>query len=473
MIKSLVKNYLKCCLFSLILGSFYASPAAADVCFLPSGGCQSQMVRTSPDPTPEDCSRWTRQGYTAFSAVQSGVDCQLCNGTYYCKCDGNYKKADGRCVERCPASEYPLTTKKATPWQCEACSDALSNNYNKRYKNCTCPSPYTQIGSNKCVDCQSYDVSASDAATKKTNGYSCLACDNDAASGKYKCSCSGTEKTVNGVKKCFPNCTDDKKELNNDGVCVCKSNYPNEYNNACYPVCSAPKGRFEKGECLCSEEYNHTKADNETCTGGCTDKNGTKYKTGECQTSCIKTASHKYKVSEYNLSKINMTCSECDGYYKCVCDKEGDIINEFVVSGTGKGLVCHPEGSGGSDDGGSDSGCSANSYTASVWCVYKGIEEYHSDCPGQQGVGLYECTFNVPSCAFSKLSVYDKSGKKVLYEYGAGTNTRTVGSCKLSGSGGAWETYCQFYQSIGMLAEVRQTFVNGKGWGCEYTRSIR
>ena len=269
-------------IFGLVLGLLYASPATAGVCFLPDiNNCIGANALASPDQTPEDCSRLTRQGYTAFAAEQSGVDCQQCQGTYYCKCDGNYKKDGGRCVERCPASEYPLTAAKPAHWQCEACSDALSDNYGQRYKNCTCPSPYTQIGSDKCVNCQGYDVSASEATTKKTNGYSCLACDNDAASGKYKCSCPSTHEEiyVNGVKKCLPKCAGNHMEHKSDGSCGCASGYPNLYNGNCYPVCSAPKSKFEKGECLCSEEYSHTKADNETCTGTPCDG---KYRAGDC-----------------------------------------------------------------------------------------------------------------------------------------------------------------------------------------------
>ena len=270
----------------------------ARVCFLPDiNNCIGANALTSPNPTPDDCSRLTRQGYEDFGAAQSGVDCQLCNGRYYCKCDGNYKKDGNRCVERCSATDYPLTSKKATPWQCEACSDALSDNYGRRYKNCTCPSPYTQIGSDKCVDCQGYDLSANEAATKQNNGYICSACDNDTNSGKYKCSCASSkeEVTVAGVKKCLDKCganqvhssstgacvcSDSKKEIVN-GQCACKSIY-RTYNNTCYEQCESPKVA-SGANCVCPAEYNHTKANGETCTGTTCDG---KYRVEDCQGNC-------------------------------------------------------------------------------------------------------------------------------------------------------------------------------------------
>ncbi len=117
------------------------------------------------------------------------------------------------------------------------------------------------------------------------------------------------------------------------------------------------------------------------------------------------------------------------------------------------------------DDGsGGSGGCSASTYTARISCTLAGTAEYHSDCPGQHGVGLFNCQFNIPDCAFSAAGVYDSSGNR-LYGYGAGSGSTTVASCKLNGT-------CRFFVSGGTLTGTASLTSNGNGtWSCSYTKN--
>ena len=111
----------------------------------------------------------------------------------------------------------------------------------------------------------------------------------------------------------------------------------------------------------------------------------------------------------------------------------------------------------------SGNSCTSSTYTATISCRLVNSVESHPSCPGQKGVGLFACDFNVPSCAFSQVGVYDNSGN-ALYSYGAGTGSTTVPSCRLNGT-------CKFFVSGGTLKGTASLTSNGNGtWSCSYTK---
>ena len=369
-------NGLQYCMVGLILGLMYAFPASSEVCFLPSGGCQSSMTMASTSSTDN--------GYKLGNIT--GGDCVVCKGRTYCKCSGSGKVLKGSQCYDCSGYSIDAQSKgimSSNGYTCTACDGDSSLG---KFK-CTCSkdTEYTSGGIKKCVDCSAYTLNTQNKNTMVSNGYTCSACDGNDATGKYKCSCASSkeEVTVGGVKKCLAKCgtgqtrnssgtcvcSDSKKEIVN-GQCVCKSIY-RTYNNTCYEQCESPKvasganctcpteyshtkasnetcsggcvkddGKryYKTSECQCSSEYTHTKQSDETCTGGCTDKNGTKYKASECSKTCtLQTCSSKFTLTSAPTFGYREKCTDCSGTkYKCA---DGDTLYTFGPDGN-EGIYC-------------------------------------------------------------------------------------------------------------------------------------
>ena len=127
-------------------------------------------------------------------------------------------------------------------------------------------------------------------------------------------------------------------------------------------------------------------------------------------------------------------------------------------------LKCAVKGSG---SGGSSNNCTAGSYTASVTCsfAYSSNKACKDPSDYRCGDGYFTCVFNVPSCAFSNVEVYNVSGTHTL-SAGAGTSTReNIISYNIPGK-------CKFYASSSYVGESSATGSNNT-WTCSYTRTIR
>ncbi len=155
--------------------------------------------------------------------------------------------------------------------------------------------------------------------------------------------------------------------------------------------------------------------------------------------------------------------------------KQYGFDNAYPAGNSMRCLKCAVKDSG---SGGSSNSCTASSYTASVTCSLS----YSTDeccsafgCSGNGcGTGYYKCKFDIPSCAFSSVSIHatDSVGQDhVVVQAGAGTSEQTVNNYKIPGPG----TPCEFFASGSSLGKVAGEAVSGQAytWRCSYTRKIR
>ncbi len=393
---------------------------------------------TTPKSSSWDCSNAQCQSYARYDNSKcTAKDCPSGEYTYStcnskkgskdsCVATSNYS-GDSRCykidtwVEPCPG--YTYSTEQYTSSGsscCSKCTDSSSDNYGKY--SCTCTTP--------AVDsCANYNFTSS-----QCDGYGkpcCTQCTDSSSSnyGKYLCDCKATSP-----------CKDDSGSGGDDG-----GSCGREYDLDKKPTI---------GDCsVCSSDSKYK------CNSGQYTKFGT---TGQyvCYDS-----SHPCHMMNYSNCESNQTAPSkyIDPSESCPSGapkKVGPItlFNDSAFRDTVfyqmQCYHCEKE---------TTNSCTASTYTATITCTSSGTAEYHSDCPGQHGVGLFSCSFNVPSCAFSKAGVYNSSGS-ALYEYGAGTGSVTVASCKLNGT-------CKFFVSGGTLKGTASLSSNGNGtWSCSYSK---
>ncbi len=144
--------------------------------------------------------------------------------------------------------------------------------------------------------------------------------------------------------------------------------------------------------------------------------------------------------------------------------KQYGFDDAYPAGGSMRCLKCAVKGSG---SGGSSNNCTAGSYTASVTCsfAYSSNKDCKDPSDHRCGNGYFTCVFDVPSCAFSNVEVYNVSGTHTL-SAGAGTSTqKNIISYNIPGK-------CKFYASSSYVGESSATGSNYT-WTCSYTRTIR
>ena len=206
---------------------------------------------------------------------------------------------------------------------------------------------------------------------------------------------------------------------------------------------------------------------------------------------CISTSVKDTNGDIYNIvcKNIEENCSAYqskpwvvngpDNYQKCKNLGYNAPCGEHVTCGGVEYIECKETCP---SDSGSGSSCTANSYTASITCSLKyttnqictAFDGCH-DCPDPNrcGAGFFECVFDIPSCAFSHVTIMgsDNLGRiREITSQGIGKTTRTPNDKQIPGSGG---NKCEFYESISSLGKVDAYSPAGNTWRCEYTKSIR
>ena len=503
------KNYQKAAsgwlyaLAAVIAGTcFSATPAQSATCFLPSGECSTGKIGAGPsggESTPEYCVGYdiTEKEYNAKynnacwdcsdSCVKTSggtfYKCKTVNNTTWydkynvCCTDGTkYDKDDGKCCAGgkcdhpcsggkqwsptlkqcvCPSNletdgngnccasgqvldenkncttpctmndcgSYPYTT---DPGNSEACD--LGCNKGTRYK---CKSGYTYSGG-KCVEqCAASGYTLTSA--KDSHCYSCSTCPTD--SSKYKC----TESVKSGYQlvgnSCVNKCSDytltSKKDEN------CYSCTPCPYDSSKYKCTENVKSNYQLVNGVCSRKPT------ENCS--------------------------KYSVAPWVVNGA-------DNSVKCRAINSSYVpCGEKATCGGTQYVECKNSSQCGNGGGSTGNSCTASTYTASVTCS----QSYSTDeccsafgCSGKGcGTGYFNCVFDVPSCAFSSVSIHvtDNTGQdRIVASAGAGKTTRVLNNYQIPGP----HTPCEFFASSSSLGKVKGEAVSGQSytWKCSYTK---
>lgn len=313
MINFFLTNSRKCKLLGLVLGlAFCNSPAYSEVCFLPSGGCESERaVSNTYNPTgTENCSNYN--GYIKTSSeITNAKECHPCGGYIYCLCPDGAELSGSECV--CKDSNKVLQG-----GSCRACPSG-KHRYNAT--TCKCDDEYNyipianEVCDLSCDDSEYYNRAATQAAANHSSQIysnssqaalasqavsqqvapSYLAASQQAAayystevnarfladysenagiassSAYYKessCHCrDGYEYFGSGNnKQCLEKCKENKgQERKTDGTCDCAD--------------SKKEWNATQGNCVCKAEYDTDGNGNcitKTCDGSKTYNNSTK-----------------------------------------------------------------------------------------------------------------------------------------------------------------------------------------------------
>ena len=148
---------------------------------------------------------------------------------------------------------------------------------------------------------------------------------------------------------------------------------------------------------------------------------------------------------------------------------------EQATCGGTQYVECKNSSQCGNGGGSTGNSCTASTYTASVTCSLS----YSTDeccsafgCSGKGcGTGYYNCVFDVPSCAFSSVSIHatDTTNQdRIVASAGAGKTTRVLNNYQIPGP----HTPCEFFASGSSLGKVKGEAVSGQSytWKCSYTK---
>ena len=487
-------NYLKkynifCCskLFVVLYAvSMFSISAEAKICFLPDSSCGTGKI-SSVKPNPAQCL------YSSMAQAQNGMlSCEKAykqNFCFYRRCKtreedknvfSNYsdcQKAleDNQTCQSCGGCYKIVTSPNPTPNNktcneteatCSAKGKAFEANgeYDSNNVACgsctvieTCPSGYSTayqsqkdcktgetFSSNgtangkvcgkctKVIECKDYTLTSA----KDKNCYSCSTCPTD--SSKYKC----TESVKSGYQlvgnSCVNKCSDytltSKKDEN------CYSCTPCPYDSSKYKCTENVKSNYQLVNGVCS------KKPTENCS--------------------------KYSVAPWVVNGA-------DNSVKCRAINSSYVpCGEKATCGGTQYVECKNSSQCGNGGGSTGDSCTASTYTASVTCSLS----YRTDeccsafgCSGKGcGTGYYNCVFDVPSCAFSSVSIHatDTTNQdRIVASAGAGKTTRVLNNYQIPGP----HTPCEFFVSSSSLGKVNGEAVSGQSytWKCSYTRKIR
>ncbi|HBO49787.1 MAG TPA: hypothetical protein DD619_03225 [Alphaproteobacteria bacterium] len=452
--------------------------------------------------------------YTSDPGNSEYCDLGCGKGMRY-KCRDGYTYSGGKCVEKCAASGYTLTSAKDS--NCYSCSTCPTDS--SKYKCTESVKTGYQLSGNTCVyKCSDYTLTSK----KDENCYSCSSCQYDTS--KYKCTenVQSGYQLVNGVcsKKPVEKVTititlEYDYKSSGSGYSGSSSSLIKFTNTASdgksYTVKLIINGSGDDGInypltvtsgnwVTYSSRYWETSDSDYGGSGSSQDRetsseassmsvviNSQTVKTGLPVTGL---AGKSYTTDNYIIKFAEVNCSK---YYKSPWVVNGSdnsikcrAINssyapcgEQATCGGTQYVECKAGSQCGNGSGGSTgNSCTASTYTASVTCS----QSYTTDecctafgCSGKGcGTGYFNCVFDVPSCAFSSVSIHatDSVGQDhIVASAGAGQTTITLNNYQIPGS----NTPCEFFASSSSLGKVKGEAVSGQAytWKCSYTRKIR
>ncbi|MGN0911875.1 MAG: hypothetical protein ACI4OE_01085, partial [Alphaproteobacteria bacterium] len=185
------------------------------------------------------------------------------------------------------------------------------------------------------------------------------------------------------------------------------------------------------------------------------------------------------KKSTENCSKYSVApwvVNGADNSVKCRAINSSYVpCGEKATCGGTQYVECKNSSQCGNGGGSTGNSCTASTYTASVTCSLS----YSTDeccsafgCSGKGcGTGYYNCVFDVPSCAFSSVSIHatDTTNQdRIVASAGAGKTTRVLNNYQIPGP----HTPCEFFASSSSLGKVKGEAVSGQSytWKCSYTK---
>ena len=460
--------------------------------------------------------------YTSDPGNSEYCDLGCGKGMRY-KCKDGYTYSGGTCVEQCAASGYTLTSAK--DGNCYSCTTCPTNS--SKYK-CTenVQTGYQLSGSTCTYKCSDYTLTSK----KDEHCYSCTPCPYD--SSKYKCteSVSSNYQLVNGVcsKKVEKPTITITLEFdgyssadggNTSGASYLKftsaasdsKNYTVNLiidgegdNGINYPL-TVTKGNwvtymssyYQAGDCDvygdCDANWDtssHEAASNpeslSVSVNGTTVLSNLKSPSGSALLQLDQFVGKSYETTNYIIKFAEVNCSKyykspwvvngSDNSIKCRAINSGYApCGEQATCGGTQYVECKAGSQCGNGGGSTGNSCTASTYTASVTCSLS----YSTDeccnafsCSGKGcGTGYYNCVFDVPSCAFSSVSIHvtDSVGQDhIVASAGAGQTTKILNNYKIPGP----NTPCEFFASGSSLGKVKGEAVSGQSytWKCSYTK---
>ena len=347
----------------------------------------------------------------------------------------------------------------------------------------------------KCSDINAaYKIAGNCSSDETFAGNGTKGKDGDCGKCNLK-TCAGITSGSTTKNKCTEACYtgfNPNGKTGSDGACgVCAPQCPNGYtkdlsscgskdgyvltHKAASCTHSVVCGKCEECKLNPCSEYTYTTLsdykNSESCDRGCDQgkkyrcKSGYTYSNGKCTTVPSKTC-EDYTSGQniYVTPGPSVNPSKQCKALTLPSGKQYGFDDAYPAGGSMRCLKCAVKGSG---SGGSSNNCTAGSYTASVTCsfAYSSNKDCKDPSDHRCGNGYFTCVFDVPSCAFSNVEVYNVSGTHTL-SAGAGTSTqKNIISYNIPGK-------CKFYASSSYVGESSATGSNYT-WTCSYTRTIR
>ena len=469
----------------------------------------------TPPCTMNDCGDYP---YTSDPGNSASCDLGCGKGTRY-KCKSGYTYSGGKCVEQCAAAGYTLASAK--DGNCYSCSTCPTDS--TKYKCTKNEQTGYKLDGDTCVDqCSGYTLTSK----KDEHCYSCTPCQYN--SSKFSCTenVQSDYQLVNGVcsKKPVEKPTititlefDGKSSTENSSSYLKFSSAASDSKNYTvnliidgdgdnginYPL-TVTKGNwvtymssyFQAGDCDVYGDCNagwdtssHEAASNpksmSVVVNGTTVLSNLRSPSGSDLLQLDQFVGKSYETTNYIIKFAEVNCSKyyaspwvvngSDNSIKCRAINSGYApCGEQATCGGTQYVECKAGSQCGNGGGGSSgNSCTASTYTASVTCS----QVYTTDecctafgCSGKGcGTGYFNCVFDVPSCAFSSVSIHatDSTGQdKIVVSAGAGQTTRTLNNYQIPGQ----NTPCEFFASSSSLGKVKGEAVSENTWKCSYTK---
>ena len=312
-----------------------------------------------------------------------------------------------------------------------------------------CDSGYTLNGT-KCTKAGSYSCPYG----YKLNGTTCVSTKTECPEGYEYYGPAGTNKyaCVKTVYTCPTNfdytLSGDKCYCQKPGACL---DYPltSKKDENCYACATCPT---DSSKYKCIENI----------------KSGYQLVNGVCSKKPTENCS-KYSVAPWVVNGA-------DNSVKCRAINSSYVpCGEKATCGGTQYVECKNSSQCGNGGGSTGNSCTASTYTASVTCSLS----YSTDeccsafgCSGKGcGTGYYNCVFDVPSCAFSSVSIHatDTTNQdRIVASAGAGKTTRVLNNYQIPGPHTPWV----FFASGSSLGKVKGEAVSGQSytWKCSYTK---
>ena len=378
------------------------------------------------------CGAVVGEGYTDYTSFDN-------SGKYYC-CKQNvlqnnrsYSESEINSILNQSCKTKPSGSEKPAPFSPYYVCDKGTMDYNRQCHlgtySYSCPSGYTLSGE-KCINKKANCPTGYKASAKDATSYYCR-------KTEYTCP-TNFDYTLSG-DKCY---------CQKPGACL-DYTLTSKKDENCYACATCPT---DSSKYKCIENI----------------KSGYQLVNGVCSKKPTENCS-KYSVSPWVVNGP-------DNSVKCRAINSNYVpCGEQATCGGTQYVECKNSSQCGNGGGSTGNSCTASTYTASVTCSLS----YSTDeccsafgCSGKGcGTGYYNCVFDVPSCAFSSVSIHatDSTGQdKIVASAGAGQSTRVLNNYQIPGP----HTPCEFFASSSSLGKVKGEAVSGQSytWKCSYTK---